>query len=145
MGLCPEACGILIPLPGIEHEFKHACTARQILNHWTTTEVPKITSLRTAVYSPKGYQHPAFSQSSSIDQGGGTSIQGPRQLQAVPFVQGERACIQEVAHETRLPTKCAEQMALPKEVCAESRWHCKLAGQLFVSVWTECAFVRGCG
>ena len=88
---------------------------------------------------------PAFSQSSSINQGCGTSFQEPRQLQAVPFVQGEHACIQEVAHETRLPTKCAEQMALPKEVCAESRWHCKLAGQLFVSVWTECAFVRGCG
>lgn len=31
-----------------------------------------------------------------------------------------------------LPTKCAGQMARPKEVCAESHWHFKWAGQWFV-------------
>lgn len=73
------------------------------------------------------------------------SIQGARQLQADPCRQGECTCIEEMVHETRLPTKCARQMALPNKVCAEACWHFKLAGQLFVSVWTECAFMRGCG
>ena len=34
------ACGILVPQPGIEPTV--ACIARQILNNWTTREVPYI-------------------------------------------------------------------------------------------------------
>ena len=33
---CPEACGILVPLPGMETV---PCITRWILNHWTTREV----------------------------------------------------------------------------------------------------------
>ena len=37
---CPPACVILIPRPGIKPE--SSCTGGQILNHWTTREVPHV-------------------------------------------------------------------------------------------------------
>lgn len=93
---------------------------------------------------PKRPPTPSSPQSSDIDRQGGTSIQGPRQQQAAPFVPMVNVPTQGTARETRLPTTCAGQIDLPKEVCAESHWHFKLAGQLSVPVWTECAFTRGC-
>ena len=36
---CPVACEILVPQSGMEQAFP--CMGRQILNHWTTREVPK--------------------------------------------------------------------------------------------------------
>ena len=35
---CPLACGILVPQPGVEPQVP--CIGRQVLNPWTTREVP---------------------------------------------------------------------------------------------------------